>query len=86
MRILVTSPNIPFEEQLNGGIGDNLIHELVGDIQRIKVYPELGFQLPQDIPDVVWRAYETLISLRYDKHLLAGPPVRRSVQQSTGNA
>jgi len=57
-------------EQLQGGIRENLIHEMVGDIQRIKIYPDLGFQIPQDIPDDVWIAYEQLVIRSYDKHLI----------------
>jgi hypothetical protein len=32
--------------------------------------PDLGFQVHQDIPDDVWRAYEELLSMGYDKHLV----------------
>ena len=34
---------------------------MVGDLQRIKEYPSKGFQIPQDIPDEVWKAWEILI-------------------------
>jgi hypothetical protein len=43
---------------------------MVGDLQRIKVYPEKGFQISQDIPDDVWKAYEELVRLGYTKHLV----------------
>jgi uncharacterized SAM-binding protein YcdF (DUF218 family) len=71
MKIVITSPRIGFIEQLQNGIRENLIHEMVGDIQRIRVYPDLGFQIPQEIPDEVWDAYERLVMLGYDKHLIA---------------
>jgi hypothetical protein len=70
MKVVVTSPRIDFQEQLQNGIGENLIHELVGDIQRMKIYADRGFQISQHVPDFVWSAYETLISLGYDKHLV----------------
>jgi uncharacterized SAM-binding protein YcdF (DUF218 family) len=70
MKIYITSPQIDFREQRENGSQDRLIDEMVGDIQRMKVYPTLGFQIPQDIPDDVWRAYETLVSLGHDKHLI----------------
>jgi hypothetical protein len=44
---------------------------LRADIQRIKIYPNLGFQIPQDIPDDVWSAFEKMVVMGYDKHLLA---------------
>ncbi len=71
MTIFITSPRINFSEQLQNNIlRDNLIHEMVGDIQRMKMYPDLGFQIPQDIPDDVWGAYERLVSLGYSGHLM----------------
>jgi uncharacterized SAM-binding protein YcdF (DUF218 family) len=70
MRVFFTSPRVDFAEQLRGGIQEGLIHEMVGDIQRMKAYPELGFQIPQEIPAGVWDAYERLVSLGFDKHLM----------------
>jgi hypothetical protein len=43
---------------------------MVGDLQRIKVYPEKGFQVYQEIPDSVWQAYERLVALGFDKQLI----------------
>jgi uncharacterized SAM-binding protein YcdF (DUF218 family) len=71
MRVFYTSPRIGFAEQFRGGIQGALIHEMVGDIQRMKVYPALGFQIPQEIPVSVLDAYERLISFGFDKHLMA---------------
>jgi len=70
IKTVITSPQISFQEQLHGGIQENLIHEMVGDLQRMKLYPDLGFQVFQDIPGDVWRAYEELIARGYDKHLI----------------
>lgn len=71
MKIVITSPRIGLTEQLQDGIREDLIHEMVGDIQRIRVYPGLGYQIPQEIPDDVWDAYEKLVMLGYDQHLIA---------------
>jgi uncharacterized SAM-binding protein YcdF (DUF218 family) len=70
MKTFFTSPRLNFADQLQYGIQDGLIHEMVGDIQRIKVYPTLGFQIPQDVPVGVWDAYERLVSMGFDKHLI----------------
>ncbi len=72
---LVTSPQISFDEYLDRYTdpelsSDNVISIMVGDLQRIKVYPEKGFQIYQEIPDDVWAAYEELIRVGYDKHLI----------------
>ena len=49
---------------------DLVINIMIGDLQRIRIYPERGFQIPQEIPDDVWRAFEKLVELGYDKHLI----------------
>ncbi|OFZ56112.1 MAG: hypothetical protein A3D92_17690, partial [Bacteroidetes bacterium RIFCSPHIGHO2_02_FULL_44_7] len=67
----VTSPPIPYKDFPNSEISkEELINAVVGDLQRIKVYPEKGFQISQDIPDTVWLAYEKLVKLGYTKHLI----------------
>jgi uncharacterized SAM-binding protein YcdF (DUF218 family) len=43
---------------------------MVGDLQRIKVYAELGFQAPMDIPPEVWDAYERLVALGFTRYVL----------------
>ena len=44
---------------------------MVGDLQRIKVYPERGYQTYQEIPSDVWEAYEELVRIGYNKHLVS---------------
>ena len=46
---------------------------MVGDIQRMKAYPALGFQIPQEMPPGVWDAYERLVSMGFDRHLMHAP-------------
>src|SRR5262249_43405792 len=73
--VIVTSPQIEMDaylgryghEQLSA---DDVISIMVGDLQRIRLYPEKGFQIHQDIPDDVWDAYETLVAAGYDRHLV----------------
>lgn len=67
----ITSPQIPFEDYPTKEISKELtINLIVGDLQRIKLYGERGLQIPQEIPTDVWEAYEELISLGYNKHLV----------------
>lgn len=73
--IMVTSPQIEFKEYLEvyskGEITkDDIISLMVGDLQRIKVYAEKGYQIHQDIPENVWDAYGKLVEIGYTKHLL----------------
>lgn len=70
-QVLVTSPQTSFDEYPTDDIPMNkVINIMVGDLQRIKMYPALGFQIYQEIPDAVWSACERLIAAGYDKHLM----------------
>lgn len=70
-KLMVTSPQISFDEYPNQEIPlERVINIMVGDLQRIKVYPEKGFQIFQEIPEEVWNAFKKLISLGFDKHLM----------------
>jgi uncharacterized SAM-binding protein YcdF (DUF218 family) len=71
-KLMVTSPQISFDEYPNSEIPlERVINIMVGDLQRIKEYPAMGFQIYQEIPDDVWEAYEKLVKLGFDKHLIA---------------
>lgn len=70
--VIVTAPQISFEEYPNELISkEHVINIMVGDTQRIKVYPEKGFQIPQEIPDIVWSAYKELVNRGYNKHMVS---------------
>ncbi len=69
--VIVASPPIPFSDYSTEWLPkDKVINIMVGDLQRIKFYPSLGFQIEQEIPAEVWQAYETLVALGYDQHLM----------------
>jgi uncharacterized SAM-binding protein YcdF (DUF218 family) len=71
-KLIVTSPQISFEDYPNEEIlVDQVIDIMVGDLQRIKLYPEKGFQIFQEIPADVWEAYQKLVALGYDEHLIS---------------
>lgn len=70
--ISVTSPPIPYErlgDVLSGG-KRYVIETIVGDLQRIKLYSDQGFQIPQEIPGKVWAAYKRLVAAGYDRRLI----------------
>jgi uncharacterized SAM-binding protein YcdF (DUF218 family) len=70
-KMIVTSPQISFAEYPTSEIPlEKVINIMVGDLQRIKFYPEKGFQIFQEIPADVWNAYKRLIELEFDKHLM----------------
>jgi len=73
--VVVTSPQVSFNEYLDHYASrelsrDEVISILVGDLQRIKLYPEKGFQIYQEIPHDVWAAYEELVQEGYNQRLI----------------
>ena len=73
--VSVTSPQVSFDEYVNGYSNtalssDDVVAIMVGDLQRIRVYADRGYQIPQDIPDDVWKAFEALVRAGYDKYLV----------------
>ncbi|HEY4107610.1 YdcF family protein [Puia sp.] len=68
--LLVTSPQIAFEDYPTDEIPvKRVINIMVGDLQRIRIYPAKGFQIPMEIPDAVWAAYEKLVGWGFTEHL-----------------
>lgn len=49
---------------------DDFINIMVGDLQRIDVYGENGFQIKQNIPSCVWKAFHALVKEGYNKQLV----------------
>ncbi len=67
----VTSPQISYEEySKDENFKNRFINVMVGDLERIKEYPKLGFQIEQDIPKNVWDAWEELIKRGFIKYKL----------------
>ena len=70
--LILTSSGVSFDEYTRQRFSaETVINIMVGDLQRIKVYGERGFQIEQDIPENVWLAYQELVALGFDKHLLS---------------
>jgi hypothetical protein len=73
--LIVTSPQVSFDSYLaeysNRALSAaDVVSIMVGDLQRIKLYPARGFQIEQEIPDRVWGAFEMLVRAGYDKYLI----------------
>ena len=67
---LVTAPMTPFEEQpIEAYPFEMFVHEMVGDVQRIRDYPSKGFQIAQSIPASVADAFDFLVKEGYHHHL-----------------
>jgi uncharacterized SAM-binding protein YcdF (DUF218 family) len=67
----VSAPNLSFENYLNDAVTfDMTVNLMVGDLQRIKIYAEKGFQIEQNIPDDVWESYEFLKNKGFNKYVI----------------
>ena|SRR4029078_2152138 len=74
--VIVTSPQMNFLDYLrnysNAALSEvDVVSIMVGDLQRIMVYPERGFQIEQEIPNEIWAAYKELVTLGFTKYLIA---------------
>ena len=70
----VTSPQVTIPEYLEAARGQGItenasISVIVGDFQRMKLYADKGWQVPQEIPQYAWDAFYRLVELGYDKQL-----------------
>ena len=74
VRAIYTSPQVSLHEHIEHaalvGMDEKAVIEtIVGDLQRMKLYAQKGYQIPQEIPAAVWVAFETLVEMGYDGQL-----------------
>lgn len=70
-KVMVTSPQIAFDQYPTADISlEQVIQIMIGDLQRIRIYPSKGFQVEQEIPGDVWDAYLKLVELGFDKQVV----------------
>jgi uncharacterized SAM-binding protein YcdF (DUF218 family) len=69
--VSVTSPQLSLADYCNDVVPkEMLIHIMVGDLQRIMKYPELGFMIEQEVPGEVREAFDFLVANGFDGHLM----------------
>jgi hypothetical protein len=69
--VMVSSPQISFEKYATDEITiEDVIQIMVGDLHRILIYPEKGFQIPQIVPDEVCDAFKFLIGYGFTHYLV----------------
>jgi len=73
LELIVTSPQLGFDAYAGDAITrDDVIHIMVGDLQRLIVYARKGWSAPQEVPAPVLEAYEQLVAAGYTRRLIAG--------------
>lgn len=70
-KFVVVSPAIKFEDYYsNKKDKEKIINIMVGDLQRMMIYPKMGYQVQEKIPAIVVDAYKKLVCMGYTKHQL----------------
>ena len=74
-RVIAASPRVSFDDYLQAYANaaltpDEVIGIMVGDLQRILIYPSKGFQIAQEVPADVLEAYHALVGDGFDKYLV----------------
>jgi uncharacterized SAM-binding protein YcdF (DUF218 family) len=71
LEVVVTSPQVAFDAYPTGDIRkDDVIHIMVGDLQRLIVYGRKGWSAPQAVPAEVMEAYDRLVEAGYTRRVL----------------
>ena len=71
VKAYVSSPTIEFPYEVSNIVGIlGVINEMVGDIERIQKYPELGFQAHHELPEHILNAHNHLIGQGFTEHLM----------------
>ena len=66
----VSCPDINFPHEVSNIIGVfGVINEMVGDIERIKIYPSVGYQAKHRLPDSIDQAWEFLKAAGFTEHI-----------------
>lgn len=69
-KFFVTCQNVSFNDYCKRQNKDKIINIMIGDLQRVIIYPRIGYQTYQKVPEKVMDAYRRLIGLGFNGHLL----------------
>lgn len=61
---------------------ENIISVLIGDIQRIAIYPQFGWQIENEIPDKVIDAYNYLKNIGYNKYIIPKDTIEKLLKDN----
>ena len=71
INVVCASRPLPLDEYIASiGDVDRVINMLVGDTQRISKYADLGFSIPQDVPDAVTESFMRLMRKGFKSRLV----------------
>ncbi len=75
LELVIASADCSLKEYIDnltklGLTKQQIYSNMVGDLQRMKVYSELGYQIEQEIPNQVWQACQELVEAGYTEYLI----------------
>lgn len=85
--IKITSPDITFEEylkKLNKKSYLEILDEIsviVGDIQRMVIYPQFGWQIENELPELVKKSYYYLKDIGFSKYILSKEQIKDLIDE-----
>lgn len=85
--LIITSYDITFEEyfrKLDSKPLEDIIKGIsivLGDIQRIVIYPQFGWQVENEIPETVKEAYYYLKKLGFSKYILSKEQIKELISK-----
>ena len=72
LAVVSLSPDRPYDDYLaSPATSRSFLDDLVGNLQRMLIYPSLGLQAAQPVPETVLDAYRLLLSRGFDRQLIA---------------
>lgn len=84
--LFITAPPVTFEEFitfLERSTSEEIqrsISVIVGNIQRLIIYPQFGWQTEEEIPLNVLRAYKILKEMGYDKYIYKKEDIKKLIK------
>jgi uncharacterized SAM-binding protein YcdF (DUF218 family) len=67
----IASPAMSLDEYFTTELtSEKITNIMLGDLQRIWIYGQRGWSAPQRVPADVMHAYETLVAMGYNRHLV----------------
>ncbi len=67
----VSTPALSFREYPSSETPlESTLQLMVGDLQRCRVYADLGYQEPMHVPEDVWEAYLRLVRAGFDQQVI----------------
>ena len=58
-----------------------IVSSMVGDIQRMIIFPQFGWQIKQEVPQEVQNAYRKLKSMGFDEFVISKEKIKQEIEK-----